>query len=148
MMTGSRPSWVVDVHSTDLHGELAVRHFGDLHVWLPNTMNRLPAPVFLSSSSPIARVWVHSRSQNREFAIPLDLFGHMGVEGEATDDERVVAHSLYRLLCRLFYLLRSDRAVFRAERYSHPLGLAVLRVLSDGLDPFPACGSSRSNLIR
>src|SRR3989454_5083793 len=67
------------------------------------------------------------------FRSSLDLFGHVGIEGEAAHNERVVTHSLHRLFSSFLHLLRSHGAVLRAERHGHPFGLAVLLVLPDCL---------------
>src|SRR5713226_2388084 len=60
----------------------------------PKTMKRLPAPVFLSSSSPIARSGFILTGSTVSFAVPFRLFGDVRVEGEPADDEHVEAHTM------------------------------------------------------
>src|SRR5947208_1577503 len=61
----------------------------------------------------------------------------MGVEREAAHDERIVTNPLHRFFGGLLHLPRPHRAVLRAERHGHSLRIAVLLVLSNGLDPLP-----------
>ena len=57
----------------------------------PKTMNRLPAPVFLSSSSPIARSGFMRAGRTVSLPYALGLLGDVRVEGEAADDQQVEA---------------------------------------------------------
>ena len=67
----------------------------------PNTMNRLPAPVFLSSSSPMARSGFMRVTSTARLAVALGLLGHVRVEGKAADDEEVETEALDGFLGRL-----------------------------------------------
>ncbi len=110
----------------------------------PKTMNRLPVPVFLSSSSPIARsgfirAWrIVSRPSVR------GLLPRQRVEREAAHDEQV--GELDGLLGGVADELRADGAELGADRDRDRLGRAVLAVLPDALDPGAGIGVEPAEL--
>ena len=116
----------------------------------PKTMNRLPAPVFLSSSSPIERSGFICASQHGQLAVAFRFFGDVRVEGEAADDEHVEADALDGFLGGFLHLLRADGAVLRADGDGDAPGLGLrVGVRSPAAwSHWPGYGSSRSKTSR
>src|SRR6266511_6471041 len=117
----------------------------------PNTVNRLPAPVFFNSS-PITRsafIRTSSTGTRPEAALRRDvrealLRGHVllvgaehgRVEGERQHAQQVQVAGPVRLPGGLLDERRADRAVLRPDRDADPLRPAVgyLVAVADGLD--------------
>ena len=109
----------------------------------PKTMNRLPAPVFFSSSSPIARSgFIRTAGSTGQLCRSFAVSRRRAVEREAADEQQVEPDPLDRLLRGFLDVAgRPCRTPGRRDRHAPPLPSAS--VLALGVESSPGNGSSR-----
>src|SRR5271157_651218 len=126
---------VVNLDAADFHFQLAVFPLTDLHVRLAEDHEEVAGAGLFQKFLAHEQVGIHADGLHRQFAVSLDFFGHVRVEGEAAHHQQVVAHALDGFLGGFLHVVRPDRAVLRADGDRHAAPLSNRRgVLALGVE--------------